>query len=96
MGLCISLSQAFGMFSAASHSRNSPNAAQYRLITHISLSSSRNFPVFECSINILTNASLLNLFGEALNDWQPSEAHHAASVRDADGIVVPASVMCSD
>ncbi len=95
MGLCISLSQAFGMFSAASHSRNSLSAAQYRLITHISLSSSRNFPVFECS-NILTNASLLNLFGEALNDWRPSEAHHAASVRAADGIVVPASVMCTD
>lgn len=99
MGLCISLSQASGTFSAASHSLkdgNSPSAAQYRWIMRIPLSSSRTFPVFECSINILTNASLLNLFGEALNDWRPSEAHHAASVRAADGIVVPVNVMCSD
>lgn len=45
---------------------------------------------------MLTNASVSDLFGEALNDPRASEAHHAASVRAADGIVVSASVMWSD
>lgn len=99
MGLCISLSQASGSYSAASHSLkdgSSPCAAQYRWIMHIPPLSCRTFPVFECSINILTIASLSNSFGETLNDRWPFEAHHAAPVRAADVIVVPASVMCAD